>query len=60
MPTVHFRETAVAVVDPLALSMPPHTTFGMAEGFMLSLAKQALHGRLDDVIHTAERNVGLL
>jgi pyruvate dehydrogenase (quinone) len=49
-----------AVVDPLALSMPPHTTFGMAEGFALSLAKQALHGNLDDVIHTAERNVGLL
>ena len=48
-----------AVVDPLALSLPPHITFGMAEGFSLSLAKQALAGRLDDVLETGVRNVRL-
>ena len=46
-----------AVVDPHALSLPPHTTFGEAEGFSLSLAKQAIHGSLDDVIDTATDNV---
>ena len=49
-----------AVVDPYAISLPPHVTFGMAEGFALSLAKQALHGKLDDVVRTAAHNVGLL
>jgi pyruvate dehydrogenase (quinone) len=49
-----------AVVDPYALSLPPHVTFGMAEGFALSLAKQALHGKLDDALRTAAHNVGLL
>jgi pyruvate dehydrogenase (quinone) len=46
-----------AVVDPHALSLPPHVSFGMAEGFSLSLAKQAIHGNLDDVIDTAEGNI---
>jgi len=46
-----------AVVDPHALSLPPHITLGMAEGFSLSLAKQAIHGNLDDVIDTAEGNI---
>jgi pyruvate dehydrogenase (quinone) len=46
-----------AVVDPHALSLPPHVTFGMAEGFSLSLAKQALHGNLDEVVETVKRNV---
>ena len=48
-----------AVVDPLALSLPPHITFGMAEGFSLSLAKQALSSRLDDVFETGLRNLRL-
>jgi pyruvate dehydrogenase (quinone) len=46
-----------AVVDPQALSLPPHITFGMAEGFSLSMAKQALHGNLDEVVETVKRNV---
>jgi len=40
--------------------LPPHVTFGMAEGFALSLAKQALHGKLDDALRTATHNVRLL
>ena len=32
-----------AVTDPHALSLPPHITFGEAEGFSLSLAKQRHH-----------------
>jgi pyruvate dehydrogenase (quinone) len=49
-----------AVVDPRALSFPPHATFGEAEGFSLSLAKQALHGNLDEVIETVGRNVRIV
>lgn len=49
-----------AVVDPHALSLPPHITLGMAEGFSLSLAKQAIHGNLDEVIETVKRNVSLV
>ncbi len=49
-----------AVVDPHALSLPPRITFGMAEGFSLSLAKQALHGSLDEVIETVKHNVGIV
>ena len=45
------------VPDPHALSLPPHVTFGMAEGFSLSLAKQAIHGNLDDVIDTVKNNL---
>ncbi|HXO10339.1 MAG TPA: thiamine pyrophosphate-dependent enzyme [Solirubrobacteraceae bacterium] len=46
-----------AVVEPYALSLPPHVSFGEAEGFSLSFAKQALNGNLDDVIQTVKRNV---
>jgi pyruvate dehydrogenase (quinone) len=46
-----------AVVDPHALAMPPHVNAGMAKGFSLSLAKQAIHGNLDDVIDTVENNL---
>src|SRR5207245_10907809 len=49
-----------AVVDPYAISLPPHVTFGMAEGFALSLAKQALHGKQDVALRTAAHNVRLL
>jgi pyruvate dehydrogenase (quinone) len=46
-----------AVTDPYALSLPPHVSFGEAEGFSLSFAKQALNGNLDDVIDTVKSNV---
>jgi pyruvate dehydrogenase (quinone) len=46
-----------AVTDPYALSLPPHVSFGEAEGFSLSFAKQALRGNLDDVIETVKANV---
>ena len=49
-----------AVVNPRALSLPQHVTFGMAEGFSLSFAKQALHGNIDDVIETVKENVRLV
>jgi pyruvate dehydrogenase (quinone) len=49
-----------AVVDPHALSLPPHITLGMAEGFSLSLAKQAIHGNLDEVVATVKHNVSLV
>jgi len=49
-----------AVVDPLALAMPAHSPFHTAKGFTLSFAKQVLSGRLDSVIETIERNVGIV
>ena len=49
-----------AVVDPYALSLPAHVPFHTAAGYTLSLAKQVLSGRLDDVIKTMERNIRLV
>jgi pyruvate dehydrogenase (quinone) len=49
-----------AVVDPLALAMPSHAPFRTAKGFTLSFARQVLSGRLDSVIETIERNVGIV
>jgi pyruvate dehydrogenase (quinone) len=49
-----------AVVDPHALSLPPHATFGQAENFSLSLAKQTIQGNLDDVIATVKNNALML
>jgi pyruvate dehydrogenase (quinone) len=49
-----------AVVDPHSLSLPPHATFGQAENFSLSLAKQVIQGNLDDVIATGTHNALLL
>lgn len=48
------------VVDPFALSMPSHVTPEMAGGFAVSLAKQAFHGQVRDVVQTAARNLRLL
>ena len=48
-----------AVVDPLALSLPSHVPFHTAKGFTLSLAKQVWNGKMDEVIKTMERNIGL-
>jgi pyruvate dehydrogenase (quinone) len=49
-----------AVVDPFALSLPSHVPFHTVKGFTLSLAKQAWSGKMDAVIKTIERNVGLV
>jgi pyruvate dehydrogenase (quinone) len=49
-----------AVVDPYALSLPSHVPFHTAKRYTLSLAKQVLAGRFDDVIKTMERNVRLV
>jgi len=49
-----------AVVDPLALSLPSHSPFHTVKGYTLSLMKQVLTGRLDDVIETIEHNVRLV
>lgn len=49
-----------AVVDPLALSLPSHVPLQTAKGFTLSLAKQVLSGRLDEVIKTMEDNMRLV
>jgi len=49
-----------AVVDPYALSLPSHVPFHAAAGFTLSLAKQVWSGKMDSVIKTIERNVGLV
>jgi len=49
-----------AVVDPYALSLPSHVPFQTAKGYTLSLAKQVLLGRFDDVIKTMEPNTRLV
>jgi len=49
-----------AVVDPYALSRPSHSPFHTVKGFTLSLAKQALTGKMDSVIKTIERNTKLV
>src|ERR1700683_5082129 len=49
-----------AVVDPFALSLPSHVPFHTAKGYTLSLAKQVLSGRMDSVIKTMGRNIGLV
>jgi pyruvate dehydrogenase (quinone) len=49
-----------AVVDPYALSLPAHVPFHTAGRYTLSLAKQVLAGRFDNVIKTMERNVRLV
>jgi pyruvate dehydrogenase (quinone) len=48
------------VVDRYALSLPSHVPAGTVKGFTLSLAKQALTGKMDDVIETIEHNVRLV
>jgi pyruvate dehydrogenase (quinone) len=49
-----------AVVDPLALALPSHVPFHTMKGYTLSIAQQVLSGRMDAVIKTIERNVGLV
>jgi pyruvate dehydrogenase (quinone) len=48
------------LVDRYALARPAHVPAKTAAGFTLSLARQALHGQMDEVIATARHNVRLL
>ncbi|HEY4019822.1 MAG TPA: thiamine pyrophosphate-dependent enzyme [Pseudonocardiaceae bacterium] len=48
------------VVDRYALALPSHVPAETAKGFTLSIAKQVLNGKLDDVIETIEHNVRLV
>ena len=48
------------LVDRYALSLPSHIPAETVKGFTLSLAKQALHGKMDDIIETLEHNIRLL
>jgi pyruvate dehydrogenase (quinone) len=57
----HVGPTVVDVlVDPNALSLPPHITFGQAEGFALAMAREALSHRVGEVVDTAIGNVRLV
>src|ERR1700689_4983854 len=48
------------VVDPYALAMPSDVPFHTMKGYTLSVAKQVLSGKMDSLIKTVERNIGLL
>jgi pyruvate dehydrogenase (quinone) len=48
------------VVDRYALALPSHVPAATAKGFTLSIAKQVLSGKMDEVIETIEHNVRLL
>jgi pyruvate dehydrogenase (quinone) len=48
------------VVDPHAIAIPSHIPASTVKGFTLSVAKEVLSGRLDDVIETATHNIGIL
>ena len=48
------------VVEPYALALPSHVPMKTAKGFTLSMVKQVLSGKWDDVIETVEHNVHLL
>jgi pyruvate dehydrogenase (quinone) len=48
------------LVDRYALSRPAHVPAETVKGFTLSMAKQVLAGKMDDVIATVEHNIRLL
>jgi pyruvate dehydrogenase (quinone) len=48
------------VVDRYALALPSHVPGETAKGFTLSIAKQVLSGKMDEVIETIEHNVRLV
>lgn len=48
------------VVDRYALALPSRIPASTTKGFTLSIAKQVLSGKIDDVIETLEHNVRLL
>jgi pyruvate dehydrogenase (quinone) len=47
-------------MNPFALSLPSHVPYHTAKGYILSMARQVLSGRMDAVIKTIERNVRLV
>jgi pyruvate dehydrogenase (quinone) len=47
------------LVEPNALSLPPHITLGQAEGFALAMTKEILIGRYSDVVDTIVANLRL-
>lgn len=47
------------LVEPNALSLPPHITIGQVEGFALAMSKEVLLGRYDDVVDTIVDNLQL-
>jgi pyruvate dehydrogenase (quinone) len=49
-----------AIAAPLALAMPSHVPLHTMKGYTLSVAKLVLSGRMNAVIETIERNVGLV
>jgi pyruvate dehydrogenase (quinone) len=48
------------LVDPYAIAIPGHVPAETARGFTVSVAKQVLAGRLDEVIETAAHNARLI
>ena len=48
------------VVDRYALALPSHVPVETAKGFTLSIAKQVLSGKMDEVIETVKHNVRLV
>jgi pyruvate dehydrogenase (quinone) len=63
VPLGHYADGPVVVdvvVNRYALALPSHVPAATAKGFTLSIAKQVLSGKLDDVIETVEHNVRLL
>ena len=48
------------LVDRYALARPAHVPGKTAAGFTLSLARQALHGQMDEAIAAVQHNVRLL
>ena len=47
------------LVEPNALSLPPHITIGQAEGFALAKGKEVLLGRYADLVDTIVDNLQL-
>jgi pyruvate dehydrogenase (quinone) len=48
------------VVDRYALALPSHVPLKTLKGFTLSLSKQVLRGKMDEVIETIEHNIRLV
>ena len=48
---------ADVVVDPNALSLPPHIEFDQAKGYALSMTKLMLSGHANEVVDTVRTNI---
>jgi hypothetical protein len=59
-PSGHRRVRQTVDKRALALALPSHVPAATAKGFTLSIAKQVLSGKMDEVIETVEHNVRLL